>query len=690
MNHPRPENAHSSAGFAPCFAAALLCALSLAPGARASGFRMPALFSNNMVLQRGRAAAFWGVGTPGTRVLLEPGWSSRPVGTTVRPDGSWRLEFQPPAGAGPYELSVAASDTVVHLSNVLVGEVWLCSGQSNMEMPLEGWPPGAPVEGSDSAAAAANLPSIRLFTVTRNWSTAPESALAGAWVVCSPATARTFSATGFFFGRALHAALRAPVGLIQSAWGGTPVEAWMSRDALWAFDGFRVPLRSVAEAGDSLARLQRWVHAHPAIAIDEAIPGRRWEDVELHDEACAARDLDDRAWRTISVPGDWEDRGLGAFDGIAWYRRQVTIPRSWIGQALTLRLGPIDDMDRTYVNGVLVGGLMGLDHWRTPRIYAVPGSLVRDTVLQIAVRVVDFTGGGGLWGNGQPVDLFAADSAAAIPLSGEWRLLPVAEFFPPTLYRYGAPANDFSTRPRLPIGLNPGTPTVLFNGMIAPLAPFPIRGAVWYQGEANVGDAASYRRLFPAMIADWRRVFGAGDLPFYFVQIAPYDYGAGTRSQLLREAQLQTMSVPNTGMAVTLDVGDPGNIHPARKREVGERLAAWALARTYGRRVPCSGPIYRSMRREPGHIVLRFDAAEGGLVLRPAPQGSGFEVAGGDGRFVAAEARVRGRELVVSSAKVPEPAAVRYAFTNTPAATLFDSAGLPAPSFRSDAPTAAR
>ncbi len=696
MNGPRAHRSRwtiRSAAPLACAALAALALLSCPPlvrAARASAFRMPALISNNMVLQRGRAAAFWGVAAPGTRVRLEPGWSRRPIATIVRPDGSWRIEFEPPSGPGPYAITVAAADTTVHLSNVLVGEVWLCSGQSNMEMPLEGWLPGAPVEGSDSAAAAANLPAIRLFTVTRNFSTTPESAFSGAWVACSPATARTFSATGFFFGRALHDALDAPVGLIQSAWGGTPVEAWMSRGALSAFEEFHAPLRAVDEAGDSMAVLDRWLHTHPSIAIDEGTPGRRWEDVELHDEACARPGLDDRAWRAISVPGDWEDRGLGAFDGIAWYRRQVTIPRSWIGHALTLRLGPVDDMDRTYVNGTRVGGMMGLDHWRTPRVYTVPGALVRDTVVQIAVRVADFTGGGGLWGNGQPIDLFAADSTAAIPLSGEWRLLPVAEFFAPTLYTYGTTANDFSSRPRLPINLNPGTPTVLYNGMIAPLAPFPIRGAIWYQGEANVGDAAMYRRLFPAMIADWRRAFGVDDLPFYFVQIAPYDYGASSHSELLREAQLQATSVRNTGMAITLDIGDAHNIHPARKRGVGERLAALALAGSYGRRVPCSGPLYRSMQREAGGIALRFDAVEGGLVLRPGPDGSGFEVAGSDGRFVAADAQVRGRALVVSSARVPDPVAARYAFTNTPAATLFNSAGLPASSFRTDAPAAGR
>jgi sialate O-acetylesterase len=647
---------------------------------------MPPLFSDNMVLQRGRASTFWGVGAPGTSVTLAVGASRRPVTTTVRADGSWRLAFQPPAGPGPHEIRVTAADTVVRIANVLVGEVWLCSGQSNMEMPLSGWPPGSPVAGSDSAITAANQPAMRLFQVTHRLAAMPDPAFGGAWVECTPATAASFGATAFFFGRALHDALGTPVGLIQSTWGGTPVEAWMSREALAAFPEFRDPLRQVTQLDDTLAALNRWLGGHRTLAIDEAVAGRRWEDVTLGDETYARADFDDRAWRTVGVPGDWEDRGLGTFDGIAWYRRSVTIPQAWVGHTLTLRLGPIDDMDRTYVNGTLVGGMMGLDHWRTPRVYTVPESLVRGTELGIAVRVVDFMGGGGLWGDGHPVDVFAGDSTAAIPLTGEWRLMPVAEYFAPTLYDYGAPASDFASRPRLPIGLGAGTPTALYNGMLGPLVPFAIRGVTWYQGEENVARSASYRRLFSAMIADWRRAFSVPGLPFYYVQIAPFDYGPGANSALLREAQLQALRVPNTGMAVTLDVGDAKDVHPRHKREAGERLAAWALAKTYGRSVPFSGPLYRSMRREPGRIVLEFDAVEGGLVLKTGPQGSGFEIAGSDGRFVPAEAQVRGRTLVVSSASIPAPTAVRYAFTDTPTATLFNSAGLPASSFRTEAP----
>lgn len=665
-------------------ALALIAGLLSAPAVQASVFRMPALLSDHMVLQRGRPATFWGTGTPGTRVTLVPGWSGPRVAATVSPDGAWRLAFAPPAGPGPFTLRVEAADTVVTITDVLVGEVWLCAGQSNMEMPLEGWRPDSPVAGSDSAIAHATDPTMRFFTVARRIATVPESTFTGEWLVCSPESARKFSATGFFFGRKLHDELRVPVGLVLSSWGGTPVESWTSRGALTAFPEFRDPLRGVAQGKDSLAALNRWLARHPAIAIDETVAGERWEDVNLGDEACARRDLDDRAWRVVRVPGDWEDRGLGAFDGIAWYRRRVTIPAGWVGHALTLRLGPIDDMDRTYVDGTLVGGLMKLDVWRTPRVYTVPESLVRDTVLQIAVRVVDFVGGGGLWGNGRPVDVFAADSAAAISLAGEWKLLPVAEFFPPTLYSYGAPVSDYASRPRLPIDLTASAPTMLYNGMIAPLRHFAIRGVAWYQGEENWRKPARYARVFPAMIADWRRAFGAPDLPFVFTQIAPFAYENGGGSAWLRDAQRRALRVPNTGMAVTLDVGEAANIHPAHKREVGERLAAWALAKTYGRPVPFSGPLYRSMRPEGNRLALRFDAAGRGLVLQPDHDGSGFEIAGADGRFVPADARLEGATVWVSSPRVARPIAARYAFRDTSGATLLDSAGMPAPSFTTE------
>ena len=673
--------------------AAAACALALTlpvPGARAATLRLPALFSDHMVLQRGVPTPFHGLGSPGTLVTVRGDWGAASE-ARVRADGTWSAPLAPPATTGPHAITVEAADTTVRIADALAGEVWLCSGQSNMEMPLGGWAPDAPVAGSDSEIAAATDPALRLFTVTKRFSTTPVDGYDGVWVVCSPGAARDFSATGFFFGRALHGALGVPVGLVHASWGGTPVEAWMSRGALAAFPAYRDTLRWVAAGGDTLAARARWLRSHAAIAIDEAVPGKRWEDLSIGDEACAGPGLDDAGWRLIEVPGDWEDRGLGAFDGICWYRRSVPIPHAWIGRALTLRLGPVDDMDLTYVEGTLVGGLMGLDHWRTPRVYTVPASLVRRDTLVVAVRVVDFVGGGGLWGDGHPIDLFADSTGEHVALSGAWRLLPVAEFDPPTLYVLGSPPNDFAARPNLPIDLNARAATTLYNGMIAPLAPFALAGVAWYQGEDNVAHPESYARLFAAMIADWRATFGRAELPFAFVQIAPYEYGAGRHAELLREAQAEAAAgVPHAGMAVTIDLGDAGNIHPARKREVGERLAAWALASVYRRGRPAGGPAFRLLSCARGRATLSFAGAAGGLRLVPGTRGSGFQLAGGDGVFADADAVVRGGTVVLTSPRVAAPRAARYAFTNAPEATLFDGAGRPVAPFRTDAPVAGR
>ncbi|MCC6651246.1 MAG: glycosyl hydrolase family 2, partial [Candidatus Eisenbacteria bacterium] len=438
----------------------------------------------------------------------------------------------------------------------------------------------------------------------------------------------------------------------------------------------------LATSRESLALRNRWLAGHPRIDIHPEARGRRWEDVEVNDLECMKPGFDDAAWRTVPVPGGWESAGIGALDGIVWYRRSVTVPESWTGRDLTVRLGPIDDMDRTYVNGSLVGEHMGPEYWRVPRVYTIPGRIVTGSRVQIAIRVVDNMGGGGLWGNGEPVDLIAPSLAETLSLAGDWKLLPVAEYVAPALYVFDGTATDYSRRPHLPFEINASTPTVMHNAMVAPLAPFPLRGVVWYQGEANVGQPDLYGRLFPAMIADWRRVFGMARMPFYFAQIAPFDYGAGSNSALLRDAQRRAERVPRTGMAVTLDLGNPADIHPARKREVGERLAAWALRDTYGRPAAGPGPRYRAMHVKDGAALLEFSHAEAGLVLKADCASTGFEIAGPDGRFVPAQARLDGRAVRVWSPAVRAPRAVRYAFTNTPAVTLFDAAGVPAPSFR--------
>jgi sialate O-acetylesterase len=375
---------------------------------------------------------------------------------------------------------------------------------------------------------------------------------------------------------------------------------------------------------------------------------------------------------------------VGNFDGAVWFRKQVTIPADWLHKDLVLELGPMDDIDVTYLNGVKVGSHEGEGLWKVDRVYRVPGSILDSTVVQIAVRVIDYQGGGGIFGAPNSMSLHLEGSDDRISLAGDWKYLPVAQYLNNVLYVFGPVGDQYETRPRLPIDLSGNTPTALYNGMISPLIPFSIRGVIWYQGESDAGNPKQYKQLFPLLIENWRNDFKLGDFPFYYVQIASFEYDAPTQSQYLREAQAAALSVKNTGMAVTLDVGNSKNIHPANKQDVGERLALWALARTYKRNMAYSGPTYKSIRKGKGSIEVLFEHAEKGLVLTGGTQGNGFQIAGADRLFKNAVVKVRGSKLVVSHPDIAYPVAVRYAFSNTPEATLYNAEGLPAPSFRTD------
>jgi sialate O-acetylesterase len=318
------------------------------------------------------------------------------------------------------------------------------------------------------------------------------------------------------------------------------------------------------------------------------------------------------------------------------------------------------------------------------RVYDVPGSLIDSTVVQLAVRVTDMQGGGGIFGDPKVISLYPKDSGEKVMLAGEWRYRVVAEYLGAVLYVFSADGKGYDTRPRFPIEFSASTPTMLYNGMIAPVVPYGIRGAIWYQGEADVPDPKNYQVLFPLLIKNWRKDFKESDFPFYYVQIAPYEYGAGSHSEFLREVQSATLSVNNTGMAGTLDIGNPTNIHPMNKEDVGNRLAFWALAKTYKKPVAFSGPVYKSFKKRTNTIELSFEYADKGLVLTGGANGNGFQIAGSDRVFRYATVQVRGSRLIVSHPDISDPQSVRYAFTNTASATLFNTDGLPASSFRTD------
>lgn len=657
------------------------------PGVPPKYIEMPAVFSDNMVLQQKSDVPVWGRAFPGEKVTVEASWGKK-AEAIAEQDGTWMVRIRTAKAGGPYKLQITVGDSTITYSNVLLGEVWLCSGQSNMEIPLQGWPPQNLIQNSAEEIEKADYPDIRLFTVARAVSAVPEFNCIGTWSVCTPKSAAKFSAVGYFFGRKLFNELHVPIGLIFSSWGGTNIQPWIAGKYLEQVPSYRSVVREIDSLKGEVAVQNEWIHEHAVVDVSGRDPLHEYDSLNFNDSDCWETNFNDSAWSSVILPTYWEATSVGEFDGAVWFRKTVEIPRSWIDSTLVLDLGPIDDMDETWVNGLRVGGLLGGGYWDTPRIYSIPKNVVRDTSLTIAVRVIDTGGGGGIWGGGVKMRLHPeGDALSCIPLSGEWKYLPVAEYMNSRFYVYGAEGEPFNSRPKVAFPVGPNTPTMLFNGMIAPLIPYSIKGAIWYQGESNSDkpdDYNNYKYLFPLMIRNWRADWHEGNFPFYWVQIAPWTYGAKSKSYVVRDAQRLTLSVPNTGMAVILDIGSLSSVHPPDKQDVGLRLARWALAKNYGKHAVYSGPIYRSMSVRNGKSIISFRYAGGGLVMKPLNGETNFIIAGRDSNFVKAEVKVVGKTLVVYSSRVKHPIAVRYAWGNTEEATLFNSAGLPASTFRTD------
>lgn len=644
---------------------------------------IPAVFSDNMVLQQNTEVNFWGKAEPGFQINITGSWGSS-VNTVVNATGTFNAKLKTPVAGGPYQVYLQIGDTTVIYKNVLIGEVWICSGQSNMEMPLMGWPPNDLIQGSDEAIKNAENKNIRLFTVARAISNEEEFNCIGTWDELTPKTAAGFSATAFFFGEKLYEELKIPIGLIHSSWGGTPAEAWTSSRYLKSMNDFTNILNEIEKSKDELKNYNKWLESHRIIDFKNLKSEKKWQDLSFEDEKCSEVDFDDSNWKLMNLPVLWESTEVGNFDGAIWFRKSIEIPDEWKNQDLILSLGPIDDMDRTFINGELIGKYEDEGFWQTDRVYKIPKELVKSNKVVIAVRVIDNQGGGGIWGTKDKMTIHPENMEKVISLAGDWKYLPVAEYRAQRFYVFGCTKNDFYEKPKMKIDISAYTPTTLYNAMIHPLIPYNIAGAIWYQGESNAGNPKQYETLFPLMIMNWRSDWNEGDFPFYFVQIAPYDYGEQTHSELLREAQLKTLSLKNTGMAVTLDIGNPKNIHPGNKKDVGERLALWALAKNYNKKKCFSGPIYKSMKIQNDKIILTFDYAKSGLVIKDPNVENNFIIAGKDKVFKKAKVKIEGDKLIISNDEIKNPVAVRYAFTNISEGTLFNKEGLPASSFRTD------
>lgn len=650
------------------FALSLAAAASLSAAARAAVVPNP-LFAEHAVLQQGTPVPIWGAADPGEAVTVEI--SGRSASTTAAPDGKWRVQLAPMKAGGPFTLTITGKNRVV-LHDVLVGEVWIAGGQSNMERQLGPRAGQQPIDDWEKEAAAADHPQIRQFLVAQEKSLAPVAAVKGRWAVCTPAAVKDFTAVGYFFARDLQKARHVPIGIIHSSWGGTPAEAWTSAAGLAALPDFAdtpAELKLLSADPEAArrryqAKLETWFAARDG----GSARGHLWSDPAL----------DAGGWKTMSLPTLWEDAGEPDLNGVVWFRRAFDLPAAAAGAAAELDLGMVDDIDTTWVNGVKVGATVG---YNLVRKYAVPAGVLKPGRNVVAVRVLDTGGGGGIWGQ-EKLELVLEPKPASsglrnASLGGASPLPPVA-LSGPWRYRIGMRLEDGSLPPAGVIG-DVNTPTVLYNAMIGPLVPYAIRGVIFYQGEANVHRERQYRALFPALIADWRRAWGQ-EFPFLFVQIAPF----ADMTPELRDAQLATFEhTPKTAMAVTIDVGDAKDIHPPHKQAVGARLALAARALAYGERLEYSGPIFAAVKIKGAKATLTFTHVGGGLVAKGGPL-EGFTVAGADGAFHPARAEIRGKTVVVSSDAVPQPAVVRYGWANVPEGNLFNKAGLPASPFRTD------
>lgn len=634
----------------------VLCSVSLAD------VQLPSVIADNMVLQQKSKVAIWGWAEPGEKITVKGSWGGLfnfAKKTKADKDGKWKVSLKTSKAGGPYTVSIKGNNEIT-LKNVLVGEVWVCSGQSNMEWPT------IQVNNSEAEIAAADYPNIRLFMVEKATAVTPQTNCSGSWKLCTPETAAPFSAIGYFFARELNKELNIPIGMIGTYWGGTVAEAWTSEPTLRKFGEFDEALKKVDEEKALIPppNPKFWKTRHDwNQEILKADPGTK--------DKWFQQNLDDSGWKQMSIPVLWERTDLGELDGIVWFRKHIEIPADWAGKELTVELGPIDDTDITWFNGTQIGQT---NYYQDNRNYTISAGLVKTGTNVLAVKVLDTGGGGGLWGTPDQLKIYPKDQAdKALSLAGNWKYKVAVTYMDLPGYR------SF-----MPVG--PNTPTALYNAMIAPLIPYGIKGALWYQGESNCGRAEQYSRLFPAMIRNWRDDWGCGDFPFYYAQIAPYHYDNpdDPMSAFLREAQMKTLSFKNTGMAVTMDIGNVNDIHPRNKQDVGLRLALWALVKDYGRKnIIYSGPIYKSMKIEGDKIRLFFDYTGSGLMAKDGPL-TCFTIAGKDGKFEPAKAVIDSATIVVSSDSVKDPVAVRYAFTNASQPNLFNKEGLPASSFRTD------
>lgn len=618
---------------------------------------LPRLVSDGMVLQRDAAVRIWGWASPGEEVTVS--FIGREYKARADKDGNWETYLDNLKAGGPYQMEIKAS-TSITLKDILVGEVWVCSGQSNIELQMERVKDQYPED-----MVNCNYPEIRHFSVTLRYdfNKPYEDFSQGAWESARPETIRNFSAVGYFFAKAIHKNYGVPVGFIKAAIGGSPIESWISEEALKTYPHILeklAPYKDSCYVAKVLAENEKNMNTWYT-NLDKADMGLISESSPWYSDKLNTDD-----WQVMKLPTSFEKEGLKNFNGVVWFRKEIDVPEEMLNQPARLWLGRIIDSDKAYVNGQFVGEIT---YQYPPRKYDIPQGLLRKGKNVIAVRVTS-NNGAGEFIDDKPYKMFTKD--CTLDLRGEWK------------YKVGAVCG-----PQPETTFVHWEPVGLYNGMLAPVTKYTVKGALWYQGEASTPRANEYFNLMQTMISDWRKKWKQEKLPVIAVQLPNYGMADEQPQESdwaqLREAQLDSMSIPDTGLAVTIDVGEWNDLHPLRKREVGERLALAARKVAYGENIVAFGPLYKGMEIQGNKVVISFTSTGDGLKTRDGKEIKHFALAGTDKKFVWAKAEIVGDTVVVWSDSIPKPKAVRYAWAYNPeSANLVNSEGLPASPFRTD------
>lgn len=619
--------------------------------------KLPQLVSDGMVLQRDIKLNIWGWASKGEKVAVK--FNGKSYKTVTGADGKWNIVLTPLKQGGPYTMDIGASNHIT-IHDILVGDVWFCSGQSNMVIPMERVKEKYPEE-----IANANYPQIRNFFIptVSDVSKVYEDLPPGKWVAADPKNVMGFGAASYFFAKQIYNKYHVPIGIINSSVGGTPIQAWISEDGIKVVPPYAERTMRFKDTAfmNSLTR-KRPMPNKPMPVMDKGLNGpKTWYDTSYVPHN----------WHPYWLPGYWADQGVKGLNGVVWFRKEIEVPASLTGKPLKFFMGRIVDADQTYVNGVLVGNIT---YQYPPRRYQIPTTLLKPGKNIIVVRVVNTSGKGGFVPD-KPY--YITDGNTKIDLRGDWQY-KVGEAYPPVRFNGG---DNFSAQ---------NEPTGLYNTMVAPAIKYGIKGILWYQGEANSGKPKEYGQLLTALITDWRNKWQEGDVPFIYAQLPSFMEVQYSPSESqwaeLRYEQLKTLAVPNTGMAVSIDAGEWNDIHPLNKKDVGERLALWAQKLAYGdKEVVASGPIYQSSKIEGNKIVLTFTNTGSGLINRGGDELGQFAIAGADRKYAWANAVIDGDKVIVSSDAVPNPLYVRYAWADNPdSANLYNKERLPASPFTTD------